>query len=282
MKRLRIIAGAVGALTALSLVACATSGPSNTRNWYPYLSHTTHVELATDRFAVTPVTDWSYALGSTEPTARDYHDAAFSFSELKRVWFVLEPQPGSHLAAHTFLLFEFTNDRLLGVTIEARREEGEDYSAIRGAFNAYELAYIWGSARDLLTRRAVMLQHETFMYPTVVTDDQQRRLLRRLLERTQALETHPRWYNTFTSNCTNELAKATDLRWTPSYILTGLSDNFLFSRHVIPGTSFEDAHRRSDISDYVKTLNATGADTDAAFDAALLRELRQRFDLPSG
>src|SRR6185295_15456963 len=98
------------------------------------------------------VTDWSY--NSSGPVTQNYHDASFDYAELRNVWFVLEPQPGSKLAAHTFLMFEFTNDRLLGVTIEARREENEDYSALRGAFNAYELAYIWGSARDLLTRRA--------------------------------------------------------------------------------------------------------------------------------
>ena len=63
---------------------------------------------------------------------------------------MIEPQPGSQLAAHTLLLFEFEGDRLLGLTIEARRERNEDYSALRGIFNAFELAYVWGTARDFL------------------------------------------------------------------------------------------------------------------------------------
>lgn len=267
---------------AFGLGACA-GVPRNDRNWDPYLVHTTHVELSDDRFSVRPVTDWSYARdGATATvTANNYHDASFAYSELRNVWFVLEPQPGSKIAAHTFLLFEFSDDRLLGVTIEARRRMGQGYSAVRGAFNTYELAYLWGSARDLLTRRAVMLDHEVFMYPIVITEQQKHGLLVNLLHRTQALETQPRWYNTLTSNCTNELAKATQLRWTPAYILTGLSDNFLFSRHIIPGSSFEETHQRAAISDYVKTLNVSGADTDDRFDHALLGELRRRFALAS-
>jgi len=271
---IRKIAGlALGAALVLALATCATT-PRNDRHWFPYLAHTTHVALGADHFNVTPVTDWSY--NSSGPVTQTYHDASFDYAELRNVWFVLEPQPGSKLAAHTFLMFEFTNDRLLGVTIEARREENEDYSAIRGAFNAYELAYIWGSARDLLTRRAVMLDHEVFVYPLAITDQQKRDLLVHLLGRTHELETTPRWYNTFTSNCTNELAKATQLHWNAAYVLTGLSDDWLFAHHIIPGSSFEDAHRRSDVTSYVKTLNVSGANDDTSFDHALLGELRQR------
>ena len=267
----------LGAALALSLGACAGT-PRNDRNWYPYLSHTTHVEMSADRFAVTPVSDWGYERAG--PISQNYHDAQFDFAELRQVWFVIEPQPGSKLAAHTFLMFEFSDDRLLGVTIEARREANENYSPLRGAFRAYELAYLWGSARDLLTRRAVMLDHDVFVYPLAITDQQKHDLLEHLLERTQALETHPRWYNTFTSNCTNELAKATQLHWTPAYVLTGLSDDYLFSRHIIPGANFEEVHRLSAVTDYIKTLNASGADTDTAFDHALVGELRRRFANP--
>ena len=267
----------LGLVLAAALCACAGT-PRNDRQWDPYLSHTTHVDLSADSFSVNPVTDWRYlALG---PVSQDYRQVHFDLADLRQVWFVLEPQPGSRLAAHTFLMFEFTDDRMIGVTIEARREINEGYSAVRGAFNAYELAYVWGSARDLLTRRAVMLDHEVFVYPITITVQQKHDLLMHLLERTQALETQPRWYNTFSSNCTNELAKATQLHWTVADVLTGLSDNYLFAHHLIPGSTFEDAHQRSAITGYIKTLNVSGADTDAAFDGALLGELRRRFALP--
>src|SRR5262249_6065526 len=121
--------------------------------------------------------------------------------------------------------------------------------------------------------------HQVFIYPLSTTPQQSHDVLMHLLQRTRDLETTPRWYNTLTSNCTNELAKATKLHWNPAFVVTGWSDDWLFAHHLIPGSSFEDAHRRSDISDYVKTLNATGAADDAAFDHALLGELRRRFEL---
>ncbi|NWG54249.1 MAG: DUF4105 domain-containing protein [Hydrogenophilaceae bacterium] len=260
-------------LCAAMLVAgCATTA-RNDRTWLPYLAHTAQVARAPDGFAVTPVIDWSY--NADGPTQQSRTIAAFAFRDLRNVWFVLEPQPGSNLAAHTFLLFEFAGDRLLGLTIEARREADEAYSVWRGLWNAYELSYVWASARDLLTRRAVYLRHETFVYPLALTDEQELTLLSRLLERTRRLEAEPRFYNTLFSNCTNELAKATSLPWHHSFVFTGASDDHLFRRGLIPGASFEDAHARADLTDFIRTLNDR---PPAEFDAALLAELRRRQD----
>jgi hypothetical protein len=265
-------AGFLLAVAAFGLVTCATATPRHDRDWYPYLSRIAHVDLDAERFAVAPVIDWDYR--ASGPTEETYTEAAFDFAGLKQVWFVLEPQPGSRLTAHTFLLFEFEGDRLLGVTIEARREADEDYSAVRGAFNVYELAYVWASARDLLTRRAVYLGHEVFVYPIAITDEQARTLLRRLLQRTDELEAQPRFYNTLFSNCTNELAKATELDWHYSFILTGASDEHLFRERLIPGANFAEAHARSDITPFVRELNTSVG--KPGFDAALLAELRRR------
>lgn len=271
---LRPAVASIVAILLLGAGASITQPPRADRDWYPYLSRAVDVELSASRFAVTPVSAWSYAREG--PTDETYIDAAYNLSDLREVWFMLEPQPGSQLAAHTLLLFEFQGDRLLGLSIEARRERHEDYSAFRGLFNAFELAYIWGTARDFLTRRAVMLDHEVFVYPVDITDEQKRMLLTRLLQRTESLETGPRYYNTITSNCTNELAKAGGFQWAPAYILTGRSDEYLFRRGIIPGASFSQAHARSDVTDFVQALNAAPAE---AFDRELLAELRRRFNV---
>ena len=252
--------------------AAAISGPARAdRNWYPYLGRDVEIEAHTGAFTVTPVSDWSYA--GSEVAAERYFDASFDLADLRNVWFVLEPQPGSTLAAHTLLLFEFSNDRVIGLTIEARREAHEDYDALAGIFNAYELAYVWGSARDFLTRRVVMLDHEVFVYPVAISDEQKLVLLTKLIERTDALERTPRYYNTIFSNCTNELAKAAGFDWAPAFILTGRSDEYLYNRRILPGATFKQAHRRSDMTDFIQALNHAPPE---AFDAALLAELRRR------
>lgn len=269
---LRAAVASIAIILLLGATSSVTAAPRTDRVWYPYLAPVADVTLTETGFGVSPVTDWSYEPDSVIEEA--YRSASFPFEALRNVWFVLEPQPGSSLAAHTFLLFEFEGDRLLGLTIEARREFDEDYSALNGIFNAYELSYVWGSARDLMVRRAVMLDHDVFVYPVAITEAQRQTLLRRLLQRTEALETEPRYYNTLFSNCTNELAKAAGFSWAPAFILTGRSDEYLFRRGIIPGASFREAHRHSDVTEFVKGLNQAPADT---FDAALLLELRRRF-----
>jgi hypothetical protein len=258
-------------ILAFGAAAKLTGPPQADRDWYPYLARATDVTMTSDGFAVTPVSDWSYT--SEGPSAETYTSAAYRIEDLRNIWFMLEPQPGSQLAAHTLLIFEFEGDRLLGLTIEARRERHEDYSALAGIFNSYELAYVWASARDLLVRRAVMLGHEVFVYPVAITDEQKRMLLTRLLWRTESLETQPRYYNTIFSNCTNELAKAAGFHWAPAYIFTGRSDEYLFRRGIIPGADFANAHALSDVTALIQALNAIPA---SDFDRTLLTELRRR------
>ena len=269
---LRPAIASIFAILILGSAANMLSPPQMVRNWYPYLSHTPQVELSETGFTVSPVSDWSYEYDRETDTTY-IESASYNFDQLRRVWFMLEPQPGSQLAAHTLLLFEFEGDRLLGLTIEARREQGEEYSAFHGQFNAFELIYIWATARDLLIRRAVMLDHEVFVYPVDIGAEQNRVLLRNLLERSQSLSHTPRYYNTIVSNCTNELAKAAGFHWAPAYILTGRSDEYLYRRGILPGGSFEEAHRRSDMTDFIQALNQAPPEV---FDRELLAELRRR------
>ncbi len=269
---LRPAIASIFTILILGSAANMLSPPQMVRNWYPYLSHTPQVEITETGFTVSPVSDWSYEYDrETDTTYLD--SASYDFDELRRVWFMLEPQPGSQLAAHTLLLFEFEGDRLLGLTIEARREEGEEYSAFHGQFNAFELIYIWATARDLLIRRAVMLDHDVFVYPVDISAEQNRTLLRNLLQRSQSLQHTARYYNTIVSNCTNELAKAAGFHWAPAYILTGRSDEYLYRRGILPGPSFAEAHRRSDMTEFIQALNQA---PPQVFDRALLQELRRR------
>ncbi|MBI3439152.1 MAG: DUF4105 domain-containing protein [Proteobacteria bacterium] len=241
------------------------------RNWYPYLSHTTRIDRQGDRFTAAPVTDWSYA--ASGPTSQTYVSVSYNISDVRAVWFVIEPDPNLSFAAHTFMLFEFPDDRLLGLTIEARREANEDYSALAGTFNQFELSYLWGTARDLLTRRAVMLQHRVMIYPVNIPHDQMQAMLRNVLTRTQSLEYTPRYYNTLFSNCTNELAKAAGFHWAPAFILTGESDEYLFNRHLLDAPSLAAARQRAEMEGVIAQLNSAPA---AAFDYRLLAELRRR------
>lgn len=268
----RAAAYVVVAVLAIFLLLAFTATPRLDRDWVDNLERMPDIELEAGGFSMTHVRDWAY--DATSDVARREAEFVAEFGELQNVWFMIEPHPGLEMMAHTLVLFEFADDRLLGLTIEARKEEDETYSAFWGTFNAFELAYIWATPKDLLTRRAVYLDHDVLVYPLALTDEQELAFLSRLLQKTQAISTKARWYNTLFSNCTNELAKTADLDWHHAFIMTGYSAERLFELGMIPGEDFDVVKAQALMTDEIKAWNGL---SPHAFNRALLGELRTRF-----
>ena len=261
------LAGAIAILFGSVMLA----EPRLDRSWVENLSRMPKVELSRGSFSLDHVTDWSYT--DTAPRTKGSRTFANTFDELRNVWFVVEPQPGQPYAAHTLILFEFAGDRIVGLTVEARLEDDETYDPVQGALNKFELSYVWSTARDLLTRRVTMLHKQIYVYPLQLDAMQKRTFLRALIEQTVDVSTHARFYNTITSNCTNELAKVAGLGWHYSWVLTGYSPQRLYELKLIPGATFEAAQQRALLTDPVASWNAMET---PEFDRALLTELRSR------
>jgi hypothetical protein len=62
--------------------------------------------------------------------------------------------------AHTMMSFEFEGGDCLCFSIEARKEKGEGYSAVKGLFRQFELVYIAADERDLIRLRTNYRQGE--------------------------------------------------------------------------------------------------------------------------
>ena len=261
------LAGAIAILFGSVMLA----EPRLDRSWVENLSRMPKVELSQGSFSLDHVTDWSYT--DTAPRTKGSRTFANTFDELRNVWFVVEPQPGQPYAAHTLILFEFAGDRIVGLTVEARLEDDETYDPVQGALNKFELSYVWSTARDLLTRRVTMLHKQIYVYPLQLDAMQKRTFLRALIEQTVDVSTHARFYNTITSNCTNELAKVAGLGWHYSWVLTGYSPQRLYELKLIPGATFEAAQQRALLTEPVASWNAMET---PEFDRALLTELRSR------
>jgi hypothetical protein len=261
----------IAALLAFLVTPVLLAEPRLDRRWVDNLAHMPNVQLSPGAFALDHVTDWSYT--SEGPVKRDVVTFANTFDDLHNVWFMVEPQPGGEYAAHTLILFEFDGDRIVGLTVEARLEQGETYDAVAGAFNRYELSYIWATARELLTRRVTFLDKDVYVYPLQLDENQKRNFLRLLLEGTIDVSTHPRFYNTITSNCTNELAKVAGLGWHYSWVLTGYSPQRLYELKLIPGETFESAKKDALLKTAIAGWNNLPS---RDFDQALLAELRRR------
>ncbi len=269
-----VLLGGLAAFGAF-LIAVVTKEPRHDRDWYAHLSRLPHVDLEGGAFSIAPYGNWTYT--EEAPEDRVWTEVpARRIADVRRAWFVMEPHPGLPVMAHTFVLFEFGEGDLVGLTIEARKEKREDYSAIAGAFNKFELMFYWASPRDLMTRRAVMMDRALYMYRLELSQGEAEAYLTALLEKTISIERRPRFYNTLTSNCTNELAKAAGLAWDPAFVFTGGADKALYRLgRISGGDGFDAVHERARIDGVVRDI----ADLpEAEFNAALVAASHERPD----
>ncbi len=203
-------------MAALIVAACWVAWrffvlqPSNERSWEYGMETLPHITVSGDVVTVQHERDFRW---TTEgPISSNYVDRSFDVQRLARVWFVEEPFKIAPFywfdgVAHTYFVFDFEGQSPVAVSVEARRQRGQSYDAIRGMVNEYELIYVWGTEQDVTGRRAVFEKNQLYMYPVLGSMDSARRLFLDMAEASAQLESQPRFYNSLTSNCTNELAK---------------------------------------------------------------------------
>jgi len=95
------------------------------RNWIEEQSRTPTATIEEDEIVIHNVRDWTY--DATGPLTKDWVDLTIDPSEVKQVWFIIEPFGSWKAVGHTFLSFEFNDGGTIAFSIEARREEGETY-----------------------------------------------------------------------------------------------------------------------------------------------------------
>nr|MBP9759481.1 DUF4105 domain-containing protein [Candidatus Dojkabacteria bacterium] len=214
--------------------------PSNNRNWIEGVRKLAEVEINENSFKINNVRNWRYGKDQ-QILAKDYLNIEYNYDDIDGVWFVEEPFTQNEIVAHTFFIFDFKNQRPIGLSIEARREEGEEYNMTKGLFRGYELYYNWATEQDLLSIRSVWKKNPMYMYPLNFTSKTNEvKLLKSLLGKTHELETKPEFYNTLTKNCTNSLAihaneiKPGSIPIHNAWLFPGYADKLLYEKGFIP------------------------------------------------
>ena len=156
--------------------------------------------------------------------------------KLNSAWFVLTPfSTGWRGPAHSVVTFGFADSQFVAISVEARREPGEDYGVLAGLFKRYELIYVVGDERDLIGQRAAYDSTDVYLYPIRATPERIRAVFVEMLERVNALHETPEFYNTLTNNCTSNLIRHVN-QVTPGRVPAGW-------KTIVPGYSDEVAHR---------------------------------------
>ena len=168
--------------------------------------------------------------------------------------------------AHTMLSFGFRDHQYLGVSVEARLEQGETYSPWLGSLGQYELMYVIADERDLIVRRTRHRGADVYLYPTVATPEQSRELFIDVMRRVNKLYLQPEFYDTLTNNCTSNLVQHVNrlrpgkVPYDPRLLLTGLSDQVAFEVGLIRGQATFDQTKRDALITAVANRSAQRRD----------------------
>ncbi len=212
--------------------------PSLTRNWEADSAILPEVSVEGDILTVKNLRDYTYENG--EIISREYVDREFDLSKISKAYFLVNPFVESNATAHTFFTFETSDGQSFSISVEARKEAGEKYSAIKGLLNEFELWIAWGTPHDFEERRTKYFLEDLYKYPLEVATSSVKSLVLDLANETQRLAREPEFYNTIFSNCTNYLAdsanrvKKGSVPWHYARVLTGYADEYLYKLGLIP------------------------------------------------
>ncbi len=253
--------------------------PSHERNWQEHYARTPDAEVMDSVVRLRNVRNWSH--DESGVTGRVWLDEVeIDPTEIVQVWFALSALSGSASIGHSFLSFELADGQAYTFSIEARREEGEDYSVLLGMLRQYELWYGWGTEQDFFGVSLILLERPLELYPLDLTAEQRARLFVAAARATHEVAEQPRFYNTLTANCTNLLAKAINAQapgtipYHPAWNLPGFAPAFLARQGFIADTdiaTLRERHRFAQASPAIRSAVREHADN---FSVVLRSELQ--------
>ena len=230
-------------ITALLFVICVlplgmlTSIPRVERTYVPEQSVLARSAREGTWVRIRDVRSFRYdAAGNVE---RRYVDRSYDLAAVERVWFGLSPFAEWQGPAHAFVSFGFEGGEYLTISVEARREAGEEFSPLRGLARQYELMYVIAEEPDVIGLRTHVWRDPVYLYPGRATPEQARRLLVALLQRAEDVRRRPEYYNTLTNNCATNLAEAVNeiaprrLGWNHALVLPGYSDRYAWEQGLL-------------------------------------------------
>ena len=236
-RRVRAIAAGVLLLGVVIMVWRASLTPSHDRVWSPEVARLPEVSIAGDHVSIADVRafGWDDVGGIAQ---QRWVDRTYALSELRGLDMILQPLPGSTLMGHTMLSFDFGESGRLVLSIEARKERGETYGAIKGGLNQFELIYLFSEEADTLVSRARQ-GFELYSFPVLIDPLDLRAFFLSLCTTANNLRERPRFYQILHDNCTTAwLAHADHLAngpagVQPDTVLTGRIGRLLHRRGMI-------------------------------------------------
>ncbi|MEZ6129679.1 MAG: DUF4105 domain-containing protein [Planctomycetaceae bacterium] len=259
-----------GAASGIIYLLTWLQQPSNDRDWAADNQRTATVRVADDNVHIANFRHTVFR--SADDCDVHYSDLTFHLSELDRVWFVVQRFTALEGIAHNFLTFSRTTpegQRFFSVSVEIRRERGEEFDPLKGLYRQYELIYVIADERDAIGSRTVIRPDDrVYLFPVNATAQDVQNLFVDIAGRVNRLQQQPEFYHSLLNNCTNNIVLHA-YRFTahpissfdPRIIAPGFADRLACAQGLIgsPGESFADLRHRCRIDEIARAVGLTEA-----------------------
>jgi hypothetical protein len=177
---------------------------SNDRDWQPEVANLPYATINGDMITMHNVRNLDYRT-ETDFTPR-WETRQYDLRKLDSVD-VIAVYWGSKAIAHIMITFGFSGKDYVTVSIETRKEKGENYSTLAGFFRQYELVYVVADERDVIGVRTTYRhpQEDVYVYRVKASLVNIRRGFLDYLKTMNEMRERPQFYNTLTTNCTTSV-----------------------------------------------------------------------------
>jgi hypothetical protein len=273
---------AIGSLALFALLVAAffRIPASNNRDWQPEVAVTPYATFNGDLVTIHGVRNFDYRT-ETDFTPR-WENRTYDLSKLDSGDIIAVYWAGKAIA-HVMVSFGFQGKDFLTVSIETRKEKGEEYSTLAGFFRQYELVYIVADERDVIRVRTTFRQpqEDVYIYRTRGPLRNIRRIFLDYLNTMNDMHKQARFYNTLTTNCTTSILMHTrmnpespPLSW--KVLLSGYVPDYLYDLGRIDTTKpFAELEKLSLVN-----ARAHAAEKDPAFSQRIREGLPKPPPLP--
>lgn len=241
-----------GLLFAAVLGWWLSLAPRADRDWQPDVARPPRGVVEGDSLVLHNVRNFHYR-SSDDYDAR-WETRRYDLSALEGVDMYLVHW-GSPWIAHTIVAWSFGEAAPpLAVSIETRKENGEQYSALLGFFRRFELFYVAADERDVIGLRAAHRGEQVSLYRLAMGPEVARAVLLDYVEEMNRLAERPEWYNALTHNCTTTIRMharhvAAARPWDWRILVNGKLDELGYERGSIQNRiPFAELKRRSDVT----------------------------------
>ena len=233
--------------------------PGLNRNWTDDVAILPEVDFKDNMITIKNFRNFSYS--DKNNYTKNYEERRYNLDELEGSDFIISYWDNYRSIGHTFVSFRFKNRPPLCISVEVRKEKGEKYHPVKGLFKQYELIYVIGDERDLISLRTNHRAEETFIYPLNIDKKQSETFLLSLLQGAQKIREVPLFYHSVNRNCTTTLVS--HINTVPEFkvkvsldlLMNGLSDYAVYKmKGVDNDLPFAVLKRCCYISKLAKTL----------------------------